>query len=111
VLGAPDARDLAAFYRRLLGWGVVQDEPGWVKLGAPEGGPGLSFQTETGYVRPAWPAMTPAPRARPSAQRLHGGDGQPGQVVEHEPGAGERVRVGRVARVRHGHDHRTGGVG
>jgi catechol 2,3-dioxygenase-like lactoylglutathione lyase family enzyme len=56
VLDSPDAGTLAAFYRRLLGWAVEQDEPGWVKLRAPDGGPGLSFQTETGYVRPAWPA-------------------------------------------------------
>jgi catechol 2,3-dioxygenase-like lactoylglutathione lyase family enzyme len=56
VLGAPDAHELAAFYRRLLGWAVEQDEPGWMKLRAPDGGPGLSFQTETEYVRPTWPA-------------------------------------------------------
>src|SRR3954471_3129746 len=56
VLDAPDAKELAAFYQRLLGWSVVQDEPDWVKLGAPNGGPGLSFQTEQAYVRPVWPA-------------------------------------------------------
>ncbi len=56
VLDSPDARELAAFYQRLLGWDAVQDEPEWVKLGAPAGGPGLSFQTEKNYVRPVWPA-------------------------------------------------------
>jgi catechol 2,3-dioxygenase-like lactoylglutathione lyase family enzyme len=56
VLGAPDARELADFYNRLLGWRVEQDEPGWVKLRAPGGGPGLSFQTESAYARPTWPA-------------------------------------------------------
>ncbi|MEU7906635.1 VOC family protein [Actinoplanes sp. NPDC049118] len=56
VLDSPDARELAGFYQRLLGWSVVQDEPGWVKLGAPNGGPGLSFQTDPAYVRPVWPA-------------------------------------------------------
>jgi catechol 2,3-dioxygenase-like lactoylglutathione lyase family enzyme len=56
VLDAPDARELAAFYNRLLGWTVVQDEPGWIKLGAPDGGTGLAFQTEERYVRPVWPA-------------------------------------------------------
>jgi catechol 2,3-dioxygenase-like lactoylglutathione lyase family enzyme len=56
VLDAPDARDLAAFYRRLLGWVVTQNEPDWVKLGAPNGGAGLSFQTERAYRRPVWPA-------------------------------------------------------
>ena len=56
VLGAPDARELAAFYHRLLGWPVGQDEPGWVTLRPPGGGAGLSFQTEVDHVRPTWPA-------------------------------------------------------
>jgi catechol-2,3-dioxygenase len=56
VLDAPDANDLAEFYRRLLGWNVLKDQPGWVVLGAPGGGAGLSFQTEHQYVRPVWPA-------------------------------------------------------
>ena len=57
VLDAPDAGQLAAFYRRLLGWPVRTDEPGWVTLAAPGGGAGLSFQTEAAYVRPTWPAV------------------------------------------------------
>ena len=56
VLDAPDARELAAFYQRLLGWPIGQDEPGWVTLRPPGGGAGLSFQTEKAYVRPTWPA-------------------------------------------------------
>ena len=56
VLDTPDAQELAGFYHRLLGWSVIQDEPGWVKLGAPNGGPGLSFQTDPAYVPPVWPA-------------------------------------------------------
>jgi catechol 2,3-dioxygenase-like lactoylglutathione lyase family enzyme len=56
VLDAPDANELAAFYTRLLGWVAIQDEPGWVRLGAPGGGTGLSFQTDSAYVRPVWPA-------------------------------------------------------
>jgi catechol 2,3-dioxygenase-like lactoylglutathione lyase family enzyme len=60
VLDSPDARELAAFYQRLLGWPVQQDEPGWVKLASPEGGPGLSFQTERAYRRPSWPADSDA---------------------------------------------------
>jgi catechol 2,3-dioxygenase-like lactoylglutathione lyase family enzyme len=55
VLGAPDARKLAAFYERLLGWPRKADEPDWVQLANPDGGTGLSFQTEEGYVRPVWP--------------------------------------------------------
>ncbi|MGY0002704.1 VOC family protein [Micromonospora sp. I033] len=56
VLDAPDARDLAAFYERLLGWSRGEDESDWVTLVAPDGGAGLSFQTEPAYVRPVWPA-------------------------------------------------------
>ena len=56
VLDSPDAAELAAFYVRLLGWPIEQDEPGWLKLLSPEGGPGLSFQTEPAYVAPVWPA-------------------------------------------------------
>src|SRR5215469_14091660 len=56
VLDAPDAGELAAFYERLLGWPVGQDEPDWVTLVSPAGGAGLSFQTESAYVRPTWPA-------------------------------------------------------
>jgi catechol 2,3-dioxygenase-like lactoylglutathione lyase family enzyme len=56
VLDAPDAHELAAFYQRLLGWPVTQDEPGWMKLSSPDGGAGLSFQTEPVYRRPTWPS-------------------------------------------------------
>lgn len=56
VLDAPSASALAAFYERLLGWQREQDEPDWVKLRNPAGGPGLSFQTEAAYVPPVWPA-------------------------------------------------------
>ena len=56
VLDSPDAQKLADFYRRLLGWRTKSDEPGWVMLLAPEGGAGLSFQTESAYARPTWPA-------------------------------------------------------
>jgi catechol 2,3-dioxygenase-like lactoylglutathione lyase family enzyme len=55
-LDAPDARALAGFYRRLLGWTVEVDEPGWVVLRPPGGGHTLNFQTEPRYVRPIWPA-------------------------------------------------------
>ncbi|MER7660087.1 VOC family protein [Streptomyces sp. NPDC096193] len=56
VLDAPDARELAAFYRSLLDWPVREDEPDWVMLAPPEGGAGLSFQTEPHFVRPQWPS-------------------------------------------------------
>jgi len=53
---APDANALAGFYRGLLGWTVVVDEPGWVVLQPAGGGHTLSFQTESRYTRPVWPA-------------------------------------------------------
>ena len=56
VLDAPDPRALADFYRRLLGFIVVADEPGWVKLASPEGGAALTFQAEPAYTPPVWPA-------------------------------------------------------
>lgn len=56
VLDAVDANELAGFYRRLLGWDVRYEEPGFVILQSPEGGAGLSFQTNETYVRPVWPA-------------------------------------------------------
>ncbi|WP_344281825.1 VOC family protein [Streptomyces hebeiensis] len=56
VLDAPDAAELARFYRRLLGWTVTQEEPDWVKLTPPDGGAGLAFQSEPAYARPVWPS-------------------------------------------------------
>jgi catechol 2,3-dioxygenase-like lactoylglutathione lyase family enzyme len=56
VLGTPDPDALASFYQRLLGWPRIQDEPDWVKLGPPAGGPGLSFQLEVDHQPPVWPS-------------------------------------------------------
>ena len=56
VLDAPDPRELARFYQRLLGWPIGPDEPDWVTLRPPGGGAGLSFQAEKAYARPTWPA-------------------------------------------------------
>ncbi len=60
VIGAPFARDLARFYAGLLGWsvGVDSDDGDWIILRNPDGGPGLSFQSEEGFTAPTWP---PAP--------------------------------------------------
>jgi catechol 2,3-dioxygenase-like lactoylglutathione lyase family enzyme len=57
VLDAPDARELAAFYERLLGWRRVADEPTWVMLHPPAGGTGLSFQFEPNFLAPTWPSV------------------------------------------------------
>ena len=55
VLGTPDPRSLAAYYRELLGLELGTDEPDWVTLRAPGGGAGLSFQREVDHVPPVWP--------------------------------------------------------
>jgi catechol 2,3-dioxygenase-like lactoylglutathione lyase family enzyme len=47
---------LGSFYRDLLGWEVVDDEPDWVMLRPPGGGTGLSFQEEPQHRAPVWPA-------------------------------------------------------
>ncbi|SNX62190.1 catechol 2,3-dioxygenase-like lactoylglutathione lyase family enzyme [Streptomyces sp. TLI_55] len=59
VLDAPDARQLADFYQRLLGFVVREEEPDWVLIGPPGGGVGLAFQTEPAYVPPLWPDRVP----------------------------------------------------
>ncbi len=56
VLDSTDARELANFYRQLLGWNIVENEPGWVKLSPAEGDPRLSFQSESEYVPLTWPS-------------------------------------------------------
>ena len=61
VLDAPDAHELAAFYRRLLDYEVRSEEPHWVLIGPPPGAEGvaLAFETEPDYVRPVWPTRRP----------------------------------------------------
>ncbi len=61
VLDAPDARELARFYVKLLGWSPRYEEPDWVVLSAPRGVPTLAFQSEPDYVPPTWP---PCPGAQ-----------------------------------------------
>ncbi len=56
TIGAPDPRALGAFYAKLLGWTVVENEPDWVMVRPPSGGTGLSFQHEQYFVPPVWPA-------------------------------------------------------
>jgi catechol 2,3-dioxygenase-like lactoylglutathione lyase family enzyme len=67
TIGAPDPRELARFYERLLGWSMVAQEParpgrppedGWAQLRPPAGrtGPKLNFEYEEHFVRPAWPS-------------------------------------------------------
>jgi len=50
-----DPHEMAQFYGGLLGWESTATEPDWVLMRDPEGGVGLSFQAEPGYVPPVWP--------------------------------------------------------
>jgi catechol 2,3-dioxygenase-like lactoylglutathione lyase family enzyme len=67
TIGAPNPRELAAFYARLLEWTVTADDPpkpgaplgaGWAQLKPPAGrtGPTLNFEYEAQYSRPVWPS-------------------------------------------------------
>lgn len=55
-IGAPEPGALGRFYEQLLGWKITREEDDDVMLRPPGGGVGLSFQRESGYVRPTWPA-------------------------------------------------------
>jgi len=59
VLESLDANKLADFYESLLGWTRIYEEPGWVMLRPPNGGAGLSFNTDALYRPPTWPATGP----------------------------------------------------
>jgi catechol 2,3-dioxygenase-like lactoylglutathione lyase family enzyme len=68
TIAAPNPRELASFYQRLLGWTVtaLEDprpgeppEAGWAQLRYPSAGPGLmtlNIEFEKEYVRPVWPS-------------------------------------------------------
>jgi catechol 2,3-dioxygenase-like lactoylglutathione lyase family enzyme len=72
TIGAPDPRALAAFYSRLLGWEVANEEgpapgappeDGWAQLRSPPGEPpfSLNFEFEPYYERPVWPSEAQRP--------------------------------------------------
>ncbi len=58
VLSTRDARALASFYERLLGWKRKANEPGWVILRGDSDihSPVLSFHEDVEYVPPVWPS-------------------------------------------------------
>src|SRR3954453_17432984 len=63
VLDAPDARELAHFYQRLLGWTIFNEKAGWVDLAPSEdAGYNFSFATEKHYARPVWPTVDGEPQ-------------------------------------------------
>jgi catechol 2,3-dioxygenase-like lactoylglutathione lyase family enzyme len=62
VLDSADPPALARFYQQLLGWPIGSEDPTWVTLRPPGGGPGLSFQLEPDHVSPVWPATPDTPQ-------------------------------------------------
>jgi predicted enzyme related to lactoylglutathione lyase len=68
TVGAPNPRELAGFYERLLGWTITAvegprpgepPEAGWAQLRAPADLAGLTtinIEYERQYVRPTWPS-------------------------------------------------------
>jgi catechol 2,3-dioxygenase-like lactoylglutathione lyase family enzyme len=63
VLDAPDARELARFYQRLLGWTMFDESEGWAVLAPSEdAGHNLAFATEEHHVRPVWPTVEGEPQ-------------------------------------------------
>ena len=63
VLDSPDARELAHFYERLLGWTIFDESDTWVSLApSKDAGYNLAFATEKDYVRPVWPTVEGKPQ-------------------------------------------------
>ena len=50
-----DAKVMADFYCRLLGWEVTYRDDDYVAIQGPAGGTGLSFQEEAWFQPPVWP--------------------------------------------------------
>jgi predicted enzyme related to lactoylglutathione lyase len=55
AIEAPDPGALARFYSQLVGWPIVEDEPGTAILAAAEGSIYVVFQQATDYQAPVWP--------------------------------------------------------
>ena len=63
VLDAPDARELAYFYARLLDWQIFNESDGWVDLApSQDAGYNMAFATEANYARPVWPYVEGKPQ-------------------------------------------------
>ncbi len=62
-LDAPDGRELAHFYQRLLGWQLFDESDDGAALAPSEdAGYNLAFETEPHYVRPVWPTEPGKPQ-------------------------------------------------
>lgn len=62
-LDAPDGRELAHFYARLLGWQIFnENDSGAAVAPSEDAGYNLAFETEEHYVRPVWPTEEGKPQ-------------------------------------------------
>jgi catechol 2,3-dioxygenase-like lactoylglutathione lyase family enzyme len=59
-LDCADAKELAQFYSRLLGWQITAGSGNWFQLRDPAGGVGLNIQGEEWYQPPVWPEQRAA---------------------------------------------------
>lgn len=69
TFSSPDASAPGAFYSKLLGWIVVEDFGGWVRVRPRSGGVGLSFHHEDHYVPRCGPPLRAADDDAPRHRR------------------------------------------
>ena len=89
TLDAPDARELARFYARLLDWQLFEgDGEGASVAPSADAGYNLGFQTEPLYRRPVWPAEPGEPQM---AMHLEIEVDDLGEAVAHAVSVGAEV--------------------
>ena len=96
AIEAPDPRALASFYAQLLGWTIVDEEPGTSVLAPPDGPIFLVFQEAADYVRPVWPPEDG--RQRPMMHLDF-------QVADLDAGIAEAVALGATLAEVQPHEH------
>lgn len=57
TMEAPDPRELARFYSRLLDWEIVEYQPAVAVLAVPGTSSFMVLQEAEGYRRPVWPPV------------------------------------------------------
>lgn len=56
ILECSDIPRLLSFYGQLLGWPVVFEEEGFVRIQSNQTGMGIAFQYDADYTPPVWPS-------------------------------------------------------
>lgn len=56
ILECSDISRLLSFYGQLLGWPVVFEEDGFVRIQSNQNGMGIAFQYDADYTPPVWPS-------------------------------------------------------